>query len=70
MGNQAMGLCYYGHLLNIPVIVVMPVNVPIIKIQICKKYGAKVILEGKELPDSQKHARAIAREKGLTYING
>ncbi|CAH2045234.1 unnamed protein product, partial [Iphiclides podalirius] len=70
LGNQAMGLCYYGRILNIPVIVVMPKGVPIIKVQMCKNYGAKVIVEGNELPDSQKYARRIAREKGLTYING
>ncbi|XP_068618950.1 L-threonine ammonia-lyase-like [Battus philenor] len=70
LGNQAMGLCYYGRILNIPVVVVMPINVALIKLQMCKSFGAKVILEGNDLQEAQKHARSIAREKGLVYING
>ncbi|CAG4954089.1 unnamed protein product [Parnassius apollo] len=70
MGNQAIGICYYGGKLHIPVVVVMPKGVPLIKLQICKNFGAKVIVEGNDLQESQKHARAIARDKGLTFING
>ncbi|CAK1550493.1 unnamed protein product [Leptosia nina] len=70
LGNQAMGLCYYGHKLGIPVTVVMPINVPINKLQQCHNLGAKVVVQGGNLTESQRFARAIAREKGLTYING
>ncbi|XP_038206612.1 L-threonine ammonia-lyase-like [Zerene cesonia] len=70
LGNQAMGLCYYGQKLGIPVTVVMPVSVPIGKLQQCHNLGAKVVVQGGNLFESQRIARAVAREKGLAYING
>lgn len=69
LGNQAMGICYYGKKLGIPVTVVMPTSVPVIKLQMCSDMGAKVVVQGHNLVDSQKYARALAKEKGLTHIN-
>lgn len=70
LGNQAIGICYYGNKLGIPVTVVMPVSVSITKLQQCHNLGAKIVVQGSNLIESQRFARAIAREKGLTYING
>ncbi|CAH4036865.1 L-threonine ammonia-lyase-like [Pieris brassicae] len=70
LGNQAIGLCYYGKILSIPVTVVMPISVAINKLQQCHNLGAKIVVQGGNLTESQRLARAIAREKGLTYING
>ncbi|XP_023934766.1 L-threonine ammonia-lyase [Bicyclus anynana] len=70
LGNQAIGICYYGQKLGIPVTVVMPVSVPIAKLQQCHNLGAKVVVQGKGLVEAQKYARILSREKGLTYING
>lgn len=69
LGNQAMGICYYGQKLSIPVTVIMPTCVPVNKLQLCHNMGAKVIVQGSNLYESQKVARAYAREKGLTHIN-
>ncbi|XP_037294109.1 L-threonine ammonia-lyase isoform X2 [Manduca sexta] len=70
IGNEAWALCYHAFKLNIPTIIVMPNNVPLDKILKCHSLGAKVILQGSNLMESQRYARAIARDKGLTYING
>lgn len=70
LGNDAAGICYYASKLHIPTIVVLPNLVPLVKIQACQNAGAKVILQGSNLSEAQKYARAIARDKGLTYING
>ncbi|CAG9789373.1 unnamed protein product [Diatraea saccharalis] len=48
----------------------MPHNVPIAKLQKCYSLGAKVLVQGNNLMESQRYARAIARDKGLTFING
>ncbi|CAH0728494.1 unnamed protein product, partial [Brenthis ino] len=69
LGNQAMGICYYGQKLGIPVTVIMPTCVPVMKLQLCHNMGAKVIVQGNAYTESQKFARAYARDKGLTYIN-
>lgn len=69
LGNQAMGICLYGQKLGIPVTVIMPTCVPVNKLQLCHNMGAKVIVQGNNLQDSQKFARAYGREKGLSHIN-
>ncbi|XP_059053326.1 L-threonine ammonia-lyase-like isoform X2 [Achroia grisella] len=56
--------------MNVPVIVVMPNCVPIAKLQKYHNHGAKVMVQGGNLMEAQRYARAIARDKGLTYING
>ncbi|KAM3960463.1 L-threonine ammonia-lyase-like [Aphomia sociella] len=70
IGNEAVGLCYYASKMSVPVIIVMPQSVPIAKLQKCHNYGAKVLVQGNNLTEAQRYARAIAKDKGLTYING
>ncbi|XP_050674987.1 L-threonine ammonia-lyase-like isoform X2 [Leptidea sinapis] len=65
-----MGICYHGRKLGIPVTVVMPTSSPITKIQHNIHLGGKVQILGNNLMESQRAARLIARDKGLTYING
>merc|ERR1712223_935162 len=69
-GNHALALAYHGGLLNIPVTVVMPVVAPIMKVENCKKFGANVIVHGKDIGESRERALEIGKEKGLMYING
>lgn len=45
-GNHALALSYHGQQLNIPVTVVMPVFAPLMKIGMCRSYGATVVLKG------------------------
>lgn len=70
LGNEAISMCFHAGKYGVPVIAVMPTYVPISYMQRCHAMGAKVIVEGSTLFDAQKHARALARDKGLTYING
>merc|ERR1719225_596550 len=69
-GNHALALAYHGGQLKIPVTVVMPVVAPIMKVENCKKYGANVIVHGKDIGESRERALEIGQEKGLMYING
>ena len=69
-GNHALGLSYHGQDLNIPVTVVMPIVAPIMKVQSCRQYGAQIIIHGRDIGESREHAMRIAKDKGLTYING
>ncbi|RVE50059.1 hypothetical protein evm_005265 [Chilo suppressalis] len=70
LGNEAAAICYHAAKMNVPVIVVMPHAVPLAKMQKCSSLGAKVVVQGTNLMESQIYARAIARDKGLTFING
>ncbi|XP_033216677.1 L-threonine ammonia-lyase isoform X2 [Belonocnema kinseyi] len=69
-GNHALGLCYHGSLLGIPVTVVMPVVAPIMKITACRQYGATVIVEGLDMSEAKRVALKNSKENGLIYING
>ncbi|XP_012275982.1 uncharacterized protein LOC105697329 isoform X2 [Orussus abietinus] len=70
LGNHALALCYHGSTLGIPVTVVMPVLAPIMKIAACRQYGAEVVVKGAEMGEAKRIALKLAKEKGLTYING
>ncbi|KAG1682375.1 L-threonine ammonia-lyase [Nymphon striatum] len=69
-GNHALAISYHGKELGIPVTVMMPIIAPIMKIELCKHYGANVTVKGADLGKSKDIALKIAKERGLEYING
>src|SRR5215471_10598800 len=69
-GNHALGVAYHAHLLGIPATVVMPRFAPLTKVANCRKFGARVLLEGSNIAEARARADQIAAEQGLTYING
>jgi len=69
-GNHALALAYHGRSMGIPVTIVMPIITPIIKRERCLELGARVIVHGENIYESQQKANKIARNKGLYYING
>ncbi|XP_026314666.1 uncharacterized protein LOC113226302 isoform X2 [Hyposmocoma kahamanoa] len=70
LGNEAIAMCFHAAKYGVPVIAVMPSYVPLSYTQRCYAMGAKVIVQGTTLYDAQKFARVLARDRGLTYING
>lgn len=69
-GNHALALSYHGGQLGIPVTVIMPVNAPLIKVEKCRKLGAKVVLHGAHIGEAKDHALESQEFQGLQYING
>lgn len=69
-GNHALGLCYHGKRLGIPVSVVMPKFAPLMKVANCRRFGANVILSGDNVGEAREHALAIVEKEGLRYIHG
>ncbi|XP_041969462.1 L-threonine ammonia-lyase-like [Aricia agestis] len=70
LGNHSQALSYHARGLDIPTTVVMPNVAPIMKIQKCRSFGAKVIIHGPDMKEAKYHAMKLAKEKNLTYING
>ncbi|KAI5631159.1 pyridoxal-phosphate dependent enzyme domain-containing protein [Phthorimaea operculella] len=70
LGNEGIAASYYGAKLNIPVIVVMSTSVSLSRQQKCHALGARVVIQGVNLHEAMRYARQIARDRGLTYING
>jgi len=56
-GNQALALAYHGHNLNIAVTVVMPHVTPLMKIELCRHFGASIIIHGNDFFEVSCHAR-------------
>nr|CAD2143162.1 unnamed protein product [Meloidogyne enterolobii] len=69
-GNHALALAYHGQQLGIPVTVVMPKCAPLMKINSCDSFGAKVILHGLNIQECKLHAYELAQENKQKYING
>ncbi|XP_020813187.1 uncharacterized protein LOC110188002 [Drosophila serrata] len=70
LGNHAQALCYHGWKLNIPVTVVMPKAATIMKIQKCRKFKARVIVDGNDMGEAKSLALRMSRDEGLLYVNG
>jgi threonine dehydratase len=69
-GNHALGLAYHGKLLGIPITVVMPDYAPLIKVNTCRRLGARVMVQGRDFAEARGHADGLAGQEGLTYIHG
>ncbi|XP_063367505.1 L-threonine ammonia-lyase-like isoform X1 [Cydia amplana] len=70
LGNHAYSLSYHAARMNIPVTALFPDFVPIQKLQKIHALGTKVLVRGNNIADTHKLARAMAKEKGLIFING
>jgi len=68
-GNHAQGLAFHGRRLGIQVHVVMPNGAPAVKIDSCRRFGAKVILHGDSFEEAERHAHTTAEALGLAFIH-
>lgn len=69
-GNHALGLSYHARLLGIPATVIMPRFAPLTKVSNCRRFGAKVVLEGANIGEAKQYADGIATQCGYSYVNG
>jgi threonine dehydratase len=68
-GNHAQGVAYAGRLTGAPVTVVMPETASFSKTEATSGYGAAVVLHGRDYAEADDHARALAAERGATYVH-
>jgi threonine dehydratase len=68
-GNHAQAVAYNARRMGIPATIVMPQPTPFIKIAATRSFGAKVVLEGETLAESQATAEAIIAETGATLVH-
>lgn len=69
-GNHALALAYHGQSLGIPVTVVMPTVAPLAKVDKCRKFGARIIIEGAHIGEAKEFAETLVESEGLNYVNG
>ena len=68
-GNHAQSVAFAGRRLGVPVIVVMPTSAPAKKIDATRLLGAEVVLHGEGMTEAVAHAREIAGERGMRYVD-
>jgi threo-3-hydroxy-L-aspartate ammonia-lyase len=67
-GNHAQAIALAGRLLDIPRVVVMPSDAPLVKRQATEAYGAEIVSYDREHGDRETIGREIAHARGLTLI--
>ena len=68
-GNHAQAVAYHAARLGIPALIVMPKGSPNTKIRNTQIHGAQVVLEGENLFEAGKHARALAARDNLVFVH-
>ena len=68
-GNHAQAVAYHAASLGIPATVVMPVTTPFVKVAATRAHGARVLLDGESISESQARAEDEARERGLIWVH-
>ena len=68
-GSHAQGVSYAAHRLGAPATVVMPRGVSDTIVDVCRAYGAEVLLEGEMYDDTLALAHRIEREQGKTFVH-
>lgn len=68
-GNHAQGIGYVANKLGIRAKIVVPEMTPQVKIDAIRKYGVELIVEGEEYMVSERLARKIETEEGMTFVS-
>lgn len=68
-GNHAQAVAYHSARLGIPATIVMPVGTPYVKVENTARFGAKVILEGATLAESQERVEREIAQNGLELVH-
>jgi threonine dehydratase len=68
-GNHAQAVAYHARRLAIPATIVMPEGTPLVKVENTRAQGARIVLHGETLSESEARARELAAAEGLTMIH-
>jgi threonine dehydratase len=68
-GNHAQGLAYHAARLGIPATIVMPEPTPIVKVENTRGHGARVVLHGETLAESQARVAEMIAAEGLVLVH-
>lgn len=68
-GNHAQGVALSAAKMGIRATIVMPKTTPQIKVDAVRARGGKVVLQGDTYDEASTYARALVKEKGMTYVH-
>ncbi len=68
-GNHAQAVAYHAKQMGIPATIVMPAQTPFAKVNRTRSWGAKVMLEGRNLNECEGAVNKLITEQGMTLIH-
>jgi len=68
-GNHAQAVAYHAEHMGIPATIVMPAQTPFAKVARTRAFGAKVVLEGRNLNECESTVNELIKANGLTLIH-
>ena len=68
-GNHSQAVAYHARRLGVPVVIVMPVSTPIVKVSQTEGHGAEVVLHGEIFDEAYAEALRLAEQRSLTFIH-
>jgi threonine dehydratase len=68
-GNHAQAVAFHARRLGIPATIVMPETTPFVKVAATRQHGARVVLDGETLAESQARCEAMVEAEGLTLVH-
>ena len=68
-GNHAQAVAYHAEHMGVPATIVMPAQTPFAKVARTRAFGARVVLEGRNLNECESTVNALIEEHGLTLIH-
>lgn len=68
-GNHAQAVAYHAKRLGIPATIVMPQTTPFVKVRATEAHGARVVLDGETLAESQIRMERIRDDENLTLVH-
>jgi len=68
-GNHAQAVAYHAEHMDIPATIVMPAQTPFAKVARTRAFGARVVLEGRNLNECEGTVNELVKADGLTLIH-
>jgi threonine dehydratase len=68
-GNHAQGVAFHAQKMGVPATIVMPVSTPFNKIQQTRQLGARVVLHGQQLAESEIKVHELSAAEDLVLVH-
>jgi threonine dehydratase len=68
-GNHAQGVAFHAQKMGVPATIVMPVSTPFNKIQQTRQLGARVVLHGQQLAESEVKVHELIAAEDLVLVH-
>ncbi len=69
-GNHGQALAYHASRLDSNAVVVMPEKTPLVKVSSTRRWGARVVLHGRNYEEAIARAHEIEREEKRVFVHG